>query len=384
MTPSERTRRLRAQCLGIPTWGFADSGTRFHTLRRPWSPRTLSERLEDAAQVQRFTGVCPRVDLHTGWDASPDWAATRREVEAHGLVVGAINPHLFADDRYALGTVCHPAAEVRQYSLERLLEGVEIGRATGATVLSLWFADGTNMPGQDSFLRRRRALEEALHRVYAAMPAEMSLVIEYKFFEPAFYHMDLADWGGACLLAQRLGERARVLVDMGHHALGTNIEHIVALLLHEDRLGGFHFNDKKYGDDDLTVGSIQPYQLFLVYGELVSAARDPLLVPRVDRVALMIDQNHNLQNQIEGTIQSVEALQIAYAKALHVDWTALAAAQEAADVVMAEEILKDAYLTDVRPLLRSLREDMGLAPDPLAAFRRSGYTQRKAAERSGA
>lgn len=383
MENSQIRQLLRAQALGTPSWGYADSGTRFHVLRRPWTPRNLEEKLEDAAQVHRFTGVCPMVDLHTSWDTSADWDATRRYAESLGLRIGAINPHLFAEDDYALGTVCHPSVAIRRKSLDRLLEGVAIGRATGAGVLSLWFADGTNVPGQDSFRRRRAALEAALAEVYAAMPDTMRMVIEYKFFEPAFYHMDLADWGGALLLAQRLGERARVLVDMGHHALGTNIEHIVALLLHEDRLGGFHFNDKKYGDDDLTVGSIQPYQLFLVYAELVSARRDPVLAPRVDQVALMIDQNHNLQNQIEGTIQSVLALQTACAKALSIDWPALERAQADGDLVLAEECLKDAYQTDVRPLLRELRDEMGLDPEPLHAFRRSGYTARKTAERAG-
>jgi L-rhamnose isomerase / sugar isomerase len=384
MTPREIKQRLREQALGTPTWGYADSGTRFHTLRRPWTPRTLDERLEDAAQVQRYTGVCPMVDLHTSWDASDDWAATRRHAEALGLRIGAVNPHLFAEDDYALGTVCHPAARVRDQALARLLEGVEIAKATGAGVLSLWFADGTNIPGQDSFRRRRDRLEAALAQVYAAMPAELRMVVEYKFFEPAFYHMDLPDWGSAYALCCRLGERARVLVDLGHHALGTNIEQIVALLLREDRLGGFHFNDKKYGDDDLTVGSIQPYQLFLIYCELVAAAQEPALAPRVGQVALMIDQNHNLQNQIEGTIQSVIALQTAYAKALHVDYAALSDAQKQADIVLAEECLKDAFATDVRPLLAGLRTETGREPEPLRAFRQSGYTARKAAERGRA
>jgi len=221
--------RLKSQQLGTPTWGYADSGTRFHTLRRPWTPRNLSERLEDAAQVQAFTGICPFIDLHTAWDSSADWSATRLEAELLGLRIGAINPHLFADDDYALGTVCHPLKLIREKALKALLEGVEIGRATNAKVLSLWFADGTSMPGQDSFHERRERLEAALADVYAAMPGEMRMVVEYKFFEPCFYHMDLADWGSAFALCQRLGKKARVLVDMGHHPLGTNTQHIVTL-----------------------------------------------------------------------------------------------------------------------------------------------------------
>ncbi|MGD0471045.1 MAG: L-rhamnose isomerase [Terriglobales bacterium] len=381
LSQSEVKTRLKQQLIGTPSWGYGDSGTRFHVLRRPWTARNLNERIDDAAQVQKYTGVCSLFDLHTAWDQSSDWKATRAYAEGMGLKIGAVNPHLFADNDYVLGTVCHPLERVRQKSLDKLLEGVEIAKAVGAKVISTWFADGTNVPGQDNFRLRRSRLEQAMRKVYAAMPEDVRMVIEYKFFEPSFYHMDLADWGSAYLLASKLGPKAKVLVDLGHHANGTNIEHIVALLLHEDKLGGFHFNDKKYGDDDLTVGSIQPYQLFLIYCELVSGELDRILADRVREVALMIDQNHNLQNQIEGTIQSVTALQTAYAKALMVDYKSLEEARAAADIVMAEECIKDAFNTDVRPLLRDVRVEMGLEPDPLIAFRRSGYTERVTEQR---
>jgi len=381
LSQSEVKTRLKQQLIGTPSWGYGDSGTRFHVLRRPWTARNLNERIDDAAQVQKYTGVCSLFDLHTAWDQSSDWKATRAYAEGMGLKIGAVNPHLFADNDYVLGTVCHPLERVRQKSLDKLLEGVEIAKAVGAKVISTWFADGTNVPGQDNFRLRRSRLEQAMRKVYAAMPEDVRMVIEYKFFEPSFYHMDLADWGSAYLLASKLGPKAKVLVDLGHHANGTNIEHIVALLLHEDKLGGFHFNDKKYGDDDLTVGSIQPYQLFLIYCELVSGELDRILADRVREVALMIDQNHNLQNQIEGTIQSVTALQTAYAKALMVDYKSLEEARAAADIVMAEESIKDAFNTDVRPLLRDVRVEMGLEPDPLIAFRRSGYTERVTEQR---
>jgi L-rhamnose isomerase / sugar isomerase len=375
-------KKLKAQRIGTPTWGYADSGTRFHVYRRPYSPRTLEEKLQDAAQVQAFTGVCPYVDLHTAWDHSDDWPRVRRYAESLGLKIGAVNPHLFADDDYVLGTICNPSARVRRKSVAKLKEGVAIAQAVGSTALSLWFPDGTDYPGQDGFRIRKQRLEEALAEVYATMPAGMKMLIEYKLFEPSFYHTDLADWGMAYLAAAKLGDRAQVLIDLGHHAQGANIEQITAVLLSEGKLGGFHFNDKKYGDDDLTVGAIQPYQLFLIFCELVGAERDPAARACVKDVRLMIDENHNIKEQIAGTIQSVMALQTAYAKALLVDDRALARAQAAGDIIGAEECLKDAYLTDVRPLLANVRADLGLDPDPLTAFRRSGYMKRIAAERS--
>ena len=368
--------KLREQKIGTPTWGYADSGTRFHVLRRASAPRNLEEKLEDAAVVQRVTGVCPYVDLHTAWDRSDEWGKIRRLASDLGLRIGAVNPHLFDHDDYVLGSLCNPSARVREKSLAELLKGVEIAQQVGASVMSMWFADGTDYPGQDSFRARRKRLTEGLAQVYRAMPAGMRMVIEYKLFEPGFYSMDLSDWGGSYVLARALGDRARVLVDLGHHAQGTNIEHIVALLLSEDRLGGFHFNDRKYGDDDLTVGAINPYQLFLIFCELVSAEQDPETRSCARQVALMIDENHNLKSPIEGTIQSVLALQIAYARALLVDYAHLAEMQGNGEVIRAEECLKDAYHTDVRPLLAEVRGEMGRDPDPLETFRRSGYMER--------
>jgi L-rhamnose isomerase/sugar isomerase len=375
--------RLREQKIGTPTWGYGDSGTRFHVLHRPSCPRNVEEKLEDAAVVQKLTGVCPYVDLHTAWDRSGDWGKVRRYASDLGLRIGAVNPHLFEEDDYVLGTLCNPSAQVREKSLARLLEGVEIARQVGASVMSMWFADGTDYPGQDSFRGRRRRLQEGIAKVYQAMPADMRMVIEYKLFEPGFYSMDLADWGGSYMLAHALGERARVLVDLGHHAQGVNIEQIVALLLSGDKLGGFHFNDKKYGDDDLTVGAINPYQLFLIFCELVSAGEDPETRQCAQQVALMIDENHNLKNPIEGTIQSVLALQVAYARALLVDYRYLAQVQGKGEVIRAEECLKDAYHTDVRPLLAEVRVEMGCDPDPLEGFRRSGYMEKITRRRGG-
>jgi L-rhamnose isomerase/sugar isomerase len=345
-------------------------------LHRASCPRTLEEKLDDAAVVQKLTGVCPYVDLHTAWDKSDDWGGVRRYASDLGLRFGAINPHLFEEDDYLLGSLCNPNERVREKSVGKLVDAVGIAKAVGASVISLWFADGTDYPGQDSFRARKKRLHDGLVHVYKAMSPDMRMVIEYKLFEPGFYHMDLADWGGAYMLACSLGERARVLVDLGHHAQGANIEQIVALLLSEDKLGGFHFNDKKYGDDDLTVGAINPYQLFLIFCELVSAEIDAETSRCARQVALMIDENHNFKNPIEGTIQSVLALQVAYARALLVDYGFLGQMQAKGEVIRAEECLKDAYLTDVRPLLEEVRNEMGRNPDPLESFRASGYMEK--------
>lgn len=366
--------KLKAMKLGVPTWGLADSGTRFHVYHRPSSPRTLEEKLRDAAQVHSYTGVTPMVDLHTAWDSADDWGAIRTLAGDLGLRIGAVNPHLFDDDDYTLGSFANPSERVRKKSIEKTLQAVDIAKQVGSKVMSMWFADGTDYPGQDDFRKRHHYMLDGLRTVYEAMDADMSMVLEYKFFEPNFYSMDISSWGTSYLLTTRIGERARVLVDLGHHALGVNIEQIVALLLDEDRLGGFHFNDHRYGDDDLTVGSVNPYQLFLIFCELAKAEIEPNLRGRVERAALMIDENHNFKNAIEGTIQSVEAIQIAYARALLVDYDFLRTQQARGEVIQAEECVKDAYLTDVRPLLREVRGELGVDPEPLEAFRRSGYT----------
>jgi len=369
---------LKKQRIETPSWGYGDSGTRFKVFGQAGSARNTYQKLDDAAQVQRYTGIAPSVALHIPWDRVPDYGELLAYAQSLGLELGAINPNLFQDDTYKLGSLCNPDGEVRRQAVEHILECVEIAEMVGSQVISLWLADGTNYPGQDDMRARRRRLLDGLQETYAAMPAPMRYLIEYKFFEPAFYHTDLGDWGMALTMCQKLGDRAQVLVDLGHHPLGTNIEQIVALLIDEGRLGGFHFNNKKYADDDLTVGSVNPYELFLIFNELVAGELDP----SVDmNVAYMIDQSHNIKPKIEATIQSVLVCQETYAKALIVDRATLSAARLNGDVVLAEETLSDAFRTDVRPLLQVLREEMGLAPDPLAAFRKSGYWERVSAER---
>jgi L-rhamnose isomerase/sugar isomerase len=355
-----------------PSWGYGDSGTRFGVFPQPGRPRDAYEKLDDAAEVHRLTGTAGSVALHFPWDAVDDYDELRAAIESRGLRVGAVNPNLFQDPDYKLGSVTHPDPAVREKAVAHMLECLEIATALGATAQSLWLADGTNYPGQDDLRDRRHRMLDALTRVYAAMPAEQELLVEYKFFEPAFYATDLADWGSALLTCLKLGERAKVLVDLGHHAQGTNIEQIVAFLADEGRLGGFHFNNRKYADDDLIVGSVNPFELFLIFVEL--AASDAL--PR-----LTIDQSHNVEAKVEAMVLSVVNLQEAYAKALLVDRTALRAAQLAGDVLGGHEVLLDAFNTDVRPQCAEARAALGAAEHPIRALRESGYAARMATER---
>jgi L-rhamnose isomerase/sugar isomerase len=368
--------RLRAQELETPSWGYGDTGTRFAVFPQKGVPRDPFEKLADAAQVHALTGVCPSVAVHIPWDRVDDYPELREHAESLGVRIGAVNPNLFQELEYKLGSVCHPDPAVRRRATDHLLECVEVAREVGSDVLSLWFADGTNYAGQDSFAERRHRMVECLGEVYAAMPEGLRMLLEYKPYEPAFYHTDLADWGAALTACQRLGERAQVLVDLGHHAKEVNIEYVVALLLDEGRLGGFHFNNRKYGDDDLIVGSVNPFELFLIYVELVEAEERA-----GTRIDYMIDQTHNIEPKMEAMILSVTNLQEAYAKALLVDHAALAEARHAGDLLGAHRLLLAAFATDVRPLCAKVREDLGAAADPIAAFQKSGYAEKVAEER---
>jgi L-rhamnose isomerase / sugar isomerase len=368
--------RLRAQRLETPSWGYGDTGTRFAVFPQRGVPRDPFEKISDAAQVHRLTGVCPSVAIHIPWDRVDDYARLKDHAESLGVRIGAVNPNLFQEPQYKLGSVCHPDPAVRRGATDRLIECVGVAGEVGSDVLSLWFADGTNYAGQDSFVERRHRMLECLAEVYGAMPENMRMLLEYKPYEPAFYHTDLADWGAALTACQRLGERAEVLVDLGHHVKEVNIEYVVALLLDEERLGGFHFNNRKYGDDDLIVGSVNPFELFLIYVELVEAEERA-----GTRIDYMIDQTHNIEPKMEAMILSVTNLQEAYAKALLVDRAALREARQAGDVLGAHRLLLDAYATDVRPLCARAREDLGAAADPIAAFEQSGYAGRVAEER---
>ena len=367
--------RLKSQRVETPSWGYGNSGTRFKVFPQQGVPRDPFEKLADAAEVHRLTSVCPSVAIHIPWDRVDDYGELKGYADSLGLKIGAVNPNLFQEDDYSLGSVCHPDPAVRRKATDHLIECVEIGREVDSDVLSLWFADGTNYAGQDSFIERRHRMQECLSGAYEAMPKNMRMLLEYKPFEPAFYHTDLSDWGAALTMCQRLGDRAEVLVDLGHHLQGTNIEHIVALLLDEGRLGGFHFNNRKYADDDLIVGSVNPFELFLIYVELVEAEH-------TTRIDYMIDQAHNIEPKIEAMILSVTNLQEAYAKALLVDRRTLDEARRSGDVLGAHRALLDAYTTDVRPLCAKVREDLGGSADPIATYKHSGYAEKVAEERA--
>jgi L-rhamnose isomerase/sugar isomerase len=370
----DRLGRLEIE---TPSWGYGNSGTRFHVYPWPGAARDVRERIDDAALVHRLTGCCPSVALHIPWDAVDDYRELRRYAEEQGVRIGAINPNLFGDDAYRLGSLCSPDAGVRAQALAHCRECVEIAQATGSTIVSLWLADGTNYPGQDDLRARYRRLLDGLEELYALLPEEMRLLVEYKFFEPAFYSTDRPDWGTAALVCRRLGPQAQVLVDTGHHPQGTNVEQIVALLLAEGLLGGFHFNNRKYADDDLIAGAIDPFELFRIMREIAHAEAP-------ERIAFMIDQSHNVEGKIDAMIQSVSNIQTAYAKALLVDEERLAVAQHAGDVLGAHRVLMEAFETDVRPLLARLRESVGVDPDPVEAFRRGGHAERLARERGTA
>jgi L-rhamnose isomerase/sugar isomerase len=367
---------LKALEIETPSWGYGNSGTRFHVYPWPGAARDAHERIADAALVHRLTGCCPSVALHIPWDAVEDYAELRAFAEEQGIRIGAINPNLFGDDAYRLGSLCHPDAGVRGAAIRHCLECVEIAKEVGSPLVSLWLADGTNYAGQDDLRARHARLTEGLEQVYAALPPGVRLLIEYKFFEPAFYSTDLPDWGTAALVCRRLGPQAQVLVDTGHHPQGTNIEQIVAVLLAEGLLGGFHFNNRKYADDDLIVGSVDPFELFRIMREIALGDSD--------EVAFMIDQSHNVEGKIDAMIQSVMNIQTACAKALLVDEGRLTEAQAAGDVLGAHRILLEAFETDVRPLLARVRAEVGVEPDPVEAFRDGGYAARLAEARGTA
>lgn len=372
---NEVKESLKSLKIETPSWGYGDSGTRFKVFQKEGVPRNPFEKFEDAAQVHRLTGIAPSVAIHIPWDKVDDYGKLKSHAEGLGLTIGAVNPNLFQDEDYMLGSVTNADAAIRRKATDHLLECVDIAKETGSRDISLWFADGTNYPGQGDIRKRKAWMNDALAEMYKAMTPEMRMLIEYKCFEPAFYHTDLADWGMAFNLAQKLGPQAEVLVDTGHHLPGANIEHIVAYLIDEKRLGGFHFNSRKYADDDLIVGSVNPYELFLIFYQILSAAgdADAAIRQNVANIAYMIDQSHNIEQKIPAMLRSVLNVQTQFAKALLINHAEVADAAQRNDVLGAEDAVRRAFEFDVTPLLHSIREEQGLPLDPMRAYLNSSY-----------
>jgi L-rhamnose isomerase/sugar isomerase len=363
----------------IPSWGFANTGTRFGKFSQPAAATSIEEKFADAAEVDALTGVISNLALHVLWDL-PNGVADVPKIQQleqkTGIRSGSINPNVFQDQEYKFGSICNPSVEIRGKALSHLLASVEIGRALGTRDVSLWISDGSNYPGTQSIRRRIEWMEEVLSSTHEALGPDQRMLVEYKPFEPAFYHTDIADWGMALELARRAGPKARVLVDTGHHLQGTNIEQIVAWLLHLNALGGFHFNDRKYADDDLTIGSIDPYQVFRIFHEILSSDAS-----HSGEIAFMIDQSHNLKGKVEAMVQTVCTAQELYAKAALVDHEKLAELQDACRLVEAEECFRDAFWQDVRPIVQEWREARKLPANPLLALAESGYIERITEER---
>ena len=363
----------------VPSWAYGNSGTRFKVFAQVGVPRDPYEKIADAAQVNKFTGAVPTVALHIPWDKVKDYAHFAAYAKDLGVTLGTINSNTFQDDQYKLGSVCNPDPKIRKMAVNHLLECIDIMDITGKNDLKIWLADGTNYPGQDDLRDRQDRLQESLEITYKRLGPNQRMLLEYKFFEPSFYSTDVPDWGTSYLHCMKLGPKAMVCVDTGHHAPGTNIEFIVALLLREGRLGAFDFNSRFYADDDLIVGAADPYQLFRIMNEVNRAGGFDVGTP----VSYVLDQCHNIEDKIPGQIRSITNVQEAVAKALLVDRVELKKAQLDGNVLAANDILMDAYNTDVRPLLGEMRNEIGLEADPMKAYLASGYGAKIAAERVG-
>ncbi len=370
---------LGDQFLELPSWAFANSGTRFRVFPQPGVPRDPFEKVEDAAKVNEVTGQAPIISLHIPWDIVDDFSALRRHAEDHGMALGTINTNTFQDDAFKLGSLTHSDPKIRRKALDHHFHCIDIMGQTGSRDLKIWLADGTNYPGQDDMRARQDRLADSLAKIYQRLGDDQRMVLEYKFFEPAFYHTDVPDWGTSYAHVAALGDRALVCLDTGHHAPGTNIEFIVAQLLRLGKLGAFDFNSRFYADDDLIVGAADPFQLFRIMVEVIRGGG----FGSTSGVSFMLDQCHNIEKKIPGQIRSVLNVQEMTARALLVDRDALGAAQNAGDVLAANDILMDAFYTDVRTALAEWRASRGLPDDPMAAYAASGYQERIEAERVG-
>ncbi|MEG0257423.1 MAG: TIM barrel protein [Christensenella sp.] len=371
---------LKAQVIELPSWAVGNSGTRYGTFREEGSARTIWDKIDDCAEIQRVLGICPVMASHVAWDVTEtgEYTPVRTYAEERGLAIGTVHPDVFSKQEYIYGSICSPIESVREYTKQHFRDCVRVAREMGSKKIGMWVADGTNYPGQDDLRERRHRLYDGLRVLYDEMDEDMKLVIEYKPFEPFFYTTDIADWGTSMLMCRKLGKRAKVLVDLGHHLPGVNIEQIIATLLDEDLLGGFHMNNRRYADDDLITGTVNPMDLFLIYNEIVSAERAGINTD----ITYMLDQSHNIEPSIDGIIYSVMNAQTAYARALIIDRAALLTAQKGYDVVGANKLVMDAFNTDVQPIIEQARLEMGLSDaDPLNNYRNSGYANKIKNER---
>jgi L-rhamnose isomerase / sugar isomerase len=375
----EMLQRLGRLEIELPSWAFGNSGTRFKVFAQPGAPRTPEEKIADAAQVHRFTGSAPSVALHIPWDRVDDYDKLRRFAEDLGLSLGTVNSNTFQDEDYKLGSLTHVDASVRAKAIGHIRDCIEIMNEIGSTDLKVWLADGTNYPGQGDFRTRQERLADSLGAVYRQLSGDQRLILEYKFFEPAFYHTDVPDWGTAYVHCQELGPRAFVCLDTGHHAPGTNVEFIVAQLMRLGRLGSFDFNSRFYADDDLMVGAADPFQLFRILHEVIRGGG----LEEGSELRFMLDQCHNIEEKIPAQITSVLNVQEMMARALLVDRSALEAVQREGDVLGANAVVMDAFSTDVRPVLAEWRTARGFPSDPVSAYRQSGYANQIASERIG-
>lgn len=377
---------LKTQVIELPSWAVGNSGTRYGVFKEAGAARHIWDKIDDCVEIQRVVGVCPVMASHVLWDVTDDgrYEPVRDYALERGLKIGTVHPNTFMGQQFKLGSICSPDESVRRSTIDHCIDCVRITREMGAKVIGMWLADGTNYPGQDHLRSRKQRMFEGFKALYDAMDPDMTLAIEYKFFEPGFYTTDLMDWGMSFLICSKLGPQAKVLVDLGHHAQGVNIEHIIAILIDEGKLGGFHLNNRKYGDDDLMAGTINPLELFLIFDQIEDARHNPATAATANQVVYMLDQSHNVEPSIQGIIQSVMNTQTALAKAMLVDRPKLYDAQAAGDIILANRIIMDAFDTNVQPLLKQVRVEMGREPDPILAYRAGGYEQKIATERAGA
>ena len=366
--------KLKSQVIELPSWAVGNSGTRYGTFRDKGAAQTIWHKIDDCAEIQRVVGICPVMASHVLWDVTEDgdYKPVREYAEQQGLRIGTVHPNTFMGQQFRFGSVCNPFEDIRKNTINHFKDCVRITREMGSKAIGIWLADGTNYPGQDNLRARKRRLYEGLESLYETMDDDMTLLIEYKPFEPFFYTTDIMDWGMSLLLCSKLGDQAKVLVDIGHHLQGVNVEHIIAVLLDEKKLGGFHLNNRKYADDDLMVGTVNPLELFLIFNQIVDAEFDNA----GSEITFMLDQSHNIEASIEGIIQSLMNTQTAYAKALIVDRVKLREAQQNGDVMLANRIIMEAFETDVRPLLAKVRQELGREVDPLLAYRKGKYSEK--------